>query len=152
MYETQEINKWLPPGFQCGLKPHQDSWSISHQGKHLAKRSFKKYGGEDGAVKELVQQACLHAQSLDPSLLCPHVSLFPKASWHELASSSSSAMAILSTSSSSNSKQHVHICHDKPPATLPKSTPSVEFPSSRPCRLQDDMTLAEAASATATAN
>jgi hypothetical protein len=40
LHEVHEINKWLPPSFQCGLKPRQDSWSISHQGKHLAKCFF----------------------------------------------------------------------------------------------------------------
>ena len=152
--ESKEINKWLPPGFHCGLRPHQDSWSISYEGKHLAKRSFKKYGGEDGAVKELVQQAWLHAQSLDSSLLCPHVSLFPNAECHGHANSSSSAMPVPSTSSSSClQQQHIHIINNKLPATTPKSTQSVarEPPNSRPGGIQDEMTLAQAAASTTTA-
>ncbi len=94
----QEIEAWLPPGFRCSAMPHQDSWCVNYNSKRLAKRSFKKYGGEDGAVKELVQHAWLHAQSMDPSLSCPHRSLFEKTT----AAPATTCPAGISSSSSSS--------------------------------------------------
>ena len=96
----------MPPGYRCGLKPHQDSWCVAYKGKHWAKRSFKKYGGEDGAVRELAQQAWSHAQSLDVSLVCPHTNLFGALQPAMTASatiSNAAPAAMASTSSSSSS-------------------------------------------------
>lgn len=142
---SKEIEAWLPPGYRCGAKPHQDSWSISYNGKHLAKRSFKKYGGEDGAVFELAQQAWLHAQSLNPALLCPHASLFPKSSLSPTASASSNPQTLQSSSSSSGS-------NTVPARESARQALLVVAATKPPSAPQDELTLAEAAAAAAAAS
>ena len=99
----------MPPGYRCGVKPHQDSWCVAYKGRHWAKRSFKKYGGEDGAVRELAQQAWIHAQSLDASLVCPHTNLFEGLPPAMTASTiiSNAATAKLNPASSSSSSSAV---------------------------------------------
>ena len=141
----QEIENWLPPGYRCGVMPHQDSWSVSYSGKHLAKRSFKKYGGEDGAVKELLQHAWLHAQSLDPTLACPHRSLFEK-------TTTAPPTALARTSSSSSSSKATVYAMGSSSSSSGFATKSSEFAapaagagssasSSKP--RQDDVVLAD---------
>ena len=124
----QEIENWLPPGYRCGVMPHHDSWNVSYSGKHLAKRSFKKYGGKDGAVKELLQHTWLHAQSLDPTLACPHRSLFEKtrtAPPTALAGTSSSSSSSKATVSTMQWAQVPHLLALRP-----------SHPSSQPLQLE----------------
>lgn len=57
-------------------KSHQNAWQILLHGSHFAKRSFLKYGGEAGAVRQLAIEAWEYYQR-KTGVKCPVLGLLP---------------------------------------------------------------------------
>lgn len=54
------MQKFLPSALYSCLRGVQNTWEVSFQGQHIAKRSFLKYGGEDMAAKHVLWEAWAH--------------------------------------------------------------------------------------------
>ena len=57
---SKEMMAHLPSEQYQASRGQQNTWEVSFQGQHIAKRSYLKYGGEPAAAKHVLWEAWMH--------------------------------------------------------------------------------------------